>query len=289
MDIRIKGTQESSAPERRRLTPSKTSLVQRPGLYSFALPSIHSKQVARSFLFFDVTLMVVLRGRLQVDDVASVGDAGFPKELVCVAEGVCADVLKEPAETEGAFRSIFLAISSDVLIDFFRMYPDFAGGGVPLRTCRKHPLDKALLETFRHCIRGLSQGNSSSEAELRHRLMGLLLGLATRGIVFQRPDGERCAERVRLVVQSDIASRWTAKSVGERLAMSEATLRRKLAAEGLQFKSLLSEVRMHHAMALVQTTQWSIQRISEACGYDSTARFSARFRSRFGRAPSTMR
>ncbi|WP_233986864.1 helix-turn-helix transcriptional regulator [Pectobacterium versatile] len=71
--------------------------------------------------------------------------------------------------------------------------------------------------------------------------------------------------------------------------MSEATLRRRLSAEQTRFEVLLLETRMQHAMMLVQTTSWSMQRLAEACGYKSSARFSERFKNRFGCSPTKIR
>ncbi|ANM77692.1 helix-turn-helix domain protein [Serratia marcescens] len=71
--------------------------------------------------------------------------------------------------------------------------------------------------------------------------------------------------------------------------MSPATLRRRLAAEQTRFEDLLIDVRMHHAMMLLQTTRWDMTRIAEACGYKSRSRFSERFQKRFGYAPSAIR
>ncbi|MGK2888297.1 MAG: hypothetical protein ACSLEN_01715 [Candidatus Malihini olakiniferum] len=50
-----------------------------------------------------------------------------------------------------------------------------------------------------------------------------------------------------------------------------ATLRRRIAAEHERFETILSDIRMHHGMMLLQTTAWSIPRITEACGYQSIA------------------
>nr|WP_276544326.1 helix-turn-helix domain-containing protein [Pseudomonas grimontii] len=71
--------------------------------------------------------------------------------------------------------------------------------------------------------------------------------------------------------------------------MSEATLRRRLAQENARFEDLLVDVRMHHGLMLVQTTDWSIIRIAEASGYRSRARFAERFKQRFGYLPSSVR
>jgi transcriptional regulator GlxA family with amidase domain len=46
---------------------------------------------------------------------------------------------------------------------------------------------------------------------------------------------------------------------------------------------------MHHAMALLQTTGWSVPQVAAACGYMAPARFSSRFRERFGCSPSQVR
>jgi AraC-like DNA-binding protein len=71
--------------------------------------------------------------------------------------------------------------------------------------------------------------------------------------------------------------------------MSEATLRRRLAKERLRFEEILTDIRMHHAMALLQTTCWSIPQVARACGYQTRTRFAARFRKRFGCSPSEAR
>ena len=60
--------------------------------------------------------------------------------------------------------------------------------------------------------------------------------------------------------------------------------RREKADEQTRFEDLLIDVRMHHAMMLVQTTRWDMTRIAEACGYKSRARFSERFQKQIGRA-----
>jgi AraC-like DNA-binding protein len=77
--------------------------------------------------------------------------------------------------------------------------------------------------------------------------------------------------------------------VAERLAMSEATLRRRLNAEGTGFVELLADVRMSHAMTLLQSTDRPVAHIASAVGYESASRFAIRFRERFGFAPTAIR
>nr|WP_259372002.1 helix-turn-helix transcriptional regulator [Caldimonas mangrovi] len=77
--------------------------------------------------------------------------------------------------------------------------------------------------------------------------------------------------------------------VAARLAMSEATLRRRLRAEGASFNELLADVRMSFAMTLLQSTDRSVAHIASDVGYESASRFAIRFRERFGFAPTAIR
>ena len=71
--------------------------------------------------------------------------------------------------------------------------------------------------------------------------------------------------------------------------MSEATLRRHLAAEGTGFAELLRDTRLTHALGLLQTTGFAVARVAEEAGYASPQQFAMRFRARFGLAPHEIR
>ncbi|MCL1039304.1 helix-turn-helix domain-containing protein [Shewanella submarina] len=66
--------------------------------------------------------------------------------------------------------------------------------------------------------------------------------------------------------------------------MSRATMIRKLAAEHTSFRDLLAEVRMVHALSLMQESRSQLD-IALACGYQSESRFAARFKLLFGLTP----
>jgi AraC-like DNA-binding protein len=91
------------------------------------------------------------------------------------------------------------------------------------------------------------------------------------------------------VFKQDLSVRWDIKSVSQKLAMSESTLRRKLNAEGTGFRDLHSQVRLAYGMHLLQTTDDSISIISEKCGYQSQSRFTERFKSHFDVTPGKLR
>ena len=77
--------------------------------------------------------------------------------------------------------------------------------------------------------------------------------------------------------------------LARKTATSVPTLRRRLAAEGVVFRELVQDVRMSHALALLQNTDASVLHVAMAVGYASASRFAARFRARFGYLPTDIR
>ena len=73
------------------------------------------------------------------------------------------------------------------------------------------------------------------------------------------------------------------------LEVSQATLRRRLAAEGSTLTELLVDIRMSTALTLLQATTQPVSHIALAVGYESPSRFAVRFRQRFGFAPTAVR
>ncbi|GAB2647132.1 AraC family transcriptional regulator [Vibrio panuliri] len=74
------------------------------------------------------------------------------------------------------------------------------------------------------------------------------------------------------------------ETAAQHLAMSRATLARKLTAEGASFRDVLAEIRMNHAITLLQRDYSQIE-TALACGYQSESRFSQRFKQQFGMTP----
>jgi AraC-like DNA-binding protein len=91
------------------------------------------------------------------------------------------------------------------------------------------------------------------------------------------------------MISADVASDLTAGLVAARLALSESTLRRKLAAEGATLQAIKDRARLGHGLHLVQTTFDPIGRIAEKCGYQSQSRFTEKFRQLFGTTPTELR
>ncbi|MGU7775473.1 helix-turn-helix domain-containing protein [Burkholderia sp. MR1-5-21] len=239
-------------------------------------------------MFHEATALLIVSGQLDLDDGTHRMSMSTPESLVLVEPDTRADLLKTPGGTEQRFRSIFLTFSAVLLDSFHRAYPTARNDAPPAAPFRGVPLDRDLAATLRHVIESV-EDSAISDERLRCRLLDLLLALAERGHVFGRVDLDSTSGRLRALIGDEPARHWTAQTAGKELAMSAATLRRRLAGEHARFEDLLIDVRMHHAMMLVQTTAWGIARIAEASGYKSRARFTERFQERFGYIPSTVR
>ncbi len=248
---------------------------------------MHAQHTPR-FLFHDATVLLVVAGRLYLDDAVSPLSVDAQTSLLLVEPGTCADLLKTPGGPEKRFCSIFLTLSANLLEAFHRDHsppPPNDGNQV---SCRQAWLDDDLESTFRRVIESV-EAKPVSDERLQYRLRDFLLALTERNHAFKDAKLGGTAGRLRRLIGEAPDQRWTAHEAGRALAMSEATLRRRLAGESVRFEKLLVDIRMHHAMMLLQTTSWSIPRIAQACGYQSRARFADRFRARFGYLPSAVR
>ncbi|HEY8904677.1 MAG TPA: helix-turn-helix transcriptional regulator [Rhodoferax sp.] len=123
----------------------------------------------------------------------------------------------------------------------------------------------------------------------RHRMRELLVWVGTCDGHFETFDVTSMQQRVRDLLSASPHSNWTAAQVGSALAMSEATLRRRLMAEGVRLSELLVDVRMSLALTLLQATSLPVTQIAMNTGYESPSRFAVRFRQRFGFAPTAVR
>ncbi|MGO7902880.1 hypothetical protein ACC719_36405, partial [Rhizobium ruizarguesonis] len=70
----------------------------------------------------------------------------------------------------------------------------------------------------------------------------------------QNSPGWKNPYRLRQMIESDTAFDWTLGHAARSFKMSEATLRRKLAAENNGFSEILRDTRMNRALGLIQTT-----------------------------------
>ncbi len=142
---------------------------------------------------------------------------------------------------------------------------------------------------FRRAREALSAGDGLPEDIRRHRCEEIVLWLAERGACLPWAGPAAMSDRVRAIIAANPGHPWTSAELGRRLAVSEATLRRRLSAEGTSFKHVLTEMRMLAALSLLQTTTWRVSAIAKTVGYASTPRFIKRFHARYGLHPLDIR
>lgn len=197
-----------------------------------------------------------------------------------VTPGMLLNVENVPA-SNGPYLSSCIAVSRELLLE-----KKWTTDTDPT-TWTVLPPSPALDQAFAHTELGLQQ--QLPQAVLAHRVRELLEALDLSGFRPTSLQELAVAERVRMLLAAMPDRAWHAEDIAGHLAMSVATLRRKLAAEKTSFRAVLEEVRLARALTLIQTTTQPLKRIAEVCGYLSPSRFATRFRMRFGTLPSELR
>lgn len=130
--------------------------------------------------------------------------------------------------------------------------------------------------------------SAMSESTQKYWVMPLFQQLAEKGCLHHLFPQKHISFRCKLSHYLSLTpgDAHPLESVAEKFAMSRATLIRKLKKEDTQYRELLAEVRLNHALNLMQDRQWSVIQLAQMCGYQSEERFSQRFRKRYGLSPS---
>jgi AraC-like DNA-binding protein len=144
----------------------------------------------------------------------------------------------------------------------------------------------AFAEAFTALTRSLDDP-ALPDAVVAHRALEMLVWLEGAGRLILADT--HLAPRVRRLLAGDPAREWRSPEVAAQFAMSEASLRRHLAAEDSSLSEILLDVRMSTALTLLQSTAQPVTRIAGEVGYQSPSQFAVRFRRRFGCSPSDVR
>lgn len=261
---------------------------QHDGLCSVAHSQLRTRQPISGFHFHSPTLLLILSGTLTFRfphaPLSLTPESGF----ALVNPGQFVDLDKHPHEDGAPFRSLFITLNEAVIERFRLLWPAAIAAESPATVLRTCDSVAAILPPLRTLLESVNADDLST-ARLEIRLFDLLHCLLEQGLAFSPPARNGVSSRLRRLLEQQPDRRWTAKLAGQALAMSEATLRRRLNGENLKFDALLREVRLQHGMVLLQTTRWPLSQIADASGYLSAARFSARFRTRFGVSPARLR
>jgi AraC-like DNA-binding protein len=190
--------------------------------------------------------------------------------------------------TEGDHYEARWLVFDPALLDdpFYRSRAAAASPPSPARVVAKP--HQGLEDAFARATQALSDGLPPAVA--RQRMLEVMHWLLEAGVALSAPAAApTISSRVRALIGASPQQDWRAGRVAGELAVSQATLRRRLAAEGCTLTELLVDIRMATALTLLQATTQPVSHIAYTVGYASPSRFAVRFRQRFGFAPTAVR
>ncbi|MCW2244847.1 AraC-like DNA-binding protein [Azospirillum fermentarium] len=230
------------------------------------------------------TLIVVACGRKRLVNGGGewVLDSGG---AVVVAGGQAFDVINTPG-ADGGYRASWLVFDARVLARYGAERPEVPAVSAAVALPRLEP---DFLDAYGRAVAAVTAGDALPAPVAEQRLREVLAWLGLYGARPACAPGGSVAARVRDLFAADPARGWTAADAARHLAMSEPTMRRRLAEEGQSASRILIDVRMHRALMLLQSTDAPVTRIAFDVGYDSPSRFAVRFRERFGHSPTAIR
>ena len=270
----------SMNPDTQTSTPRKIAV--RPGVGAAGYIVQRSDLTSHRVDVDQATLILVEEGRKRVRWVGGECVAG-PGEAISVQAGMVVDISNTPGRS-GSYRALWI-VRAPAMIEPLPIPAEASSPAV----ARHAGVDEAFHDAFRRAFTSLDERNGPPVRVATHRLQEVLLWLAERDFYFMPAEPPSIGRRVRRLLSSDPAAPWSMAHVADRVATSVPTLRRKLATEGLSFRDLVQDVRMSHALALLQNTDEPVMAVALAAGYESPSRFTARFRARYGHLPTDVR
>lgn len=228
-------------------------------------------------------VIIVRRGRKIIEAAASRFDleAG---EAIAIAQGQVFDFENIPAD-DGDYEARWLAIEPEAVAAFGE--PE---GAQVVSTARSlGRMGPGLSAAFENAVLALQDEGDLPDAVVRHRVTEMLAWLGAFGARFSLAVPDSYSARIRRLTGSRPGGGWTSSAIARDLGVSEATLRRRLQEEGASFRDVLTDVRMSHAMQLLQSSNMPVSAIAASAGFESQSRFAIRFRNRFGFPPTAVR
>lgn len=205
-------------------------------------------------------------------------------EALALAAGQSVDIINRMAPN-GAYRARWLAWDPALIAAHAQHNP--------AQPVIRHALPIVaaggeFTEAFQRALQAVEDPGIPAEIA-RHRIAEMLQWLALHGGRFEQTEPLTLSAKVRRLIGQDLAREWAAADVSASFAMSEATLRRKLAEEDNCLSDILSDTRLSSALSLLLSTSQPVMQIALSCGYQTPSHFAARFRQRFDFSPSAIR
>lgn len=247
---------------------------------------VQARELLSTRISIDLPTLIAVRDGTKRVRAAGMEYLMEPGDLIAVAPGQSFDVINTPCPITGLYKADWLACDLGLIRRFLQGRPQ---GRRITDTLLLRATSGYLLTSFAHACEGIALEHDIPCQAAEARMTEMLGWLAHLGGYFDSEPERSVTLRLRHLIGNDLSAEWTAPSVARYLGMSEATMRRRLTSEKTQFHQLLVDIRMSHALTLLQVTDVSVTSIAYEVGYSSPSRFASRFRQRFGYAPSDVR
>ena len=272
----------SNATSTVRLGSGPRTVLMRPDVGAAGHIVQRSDLTSHRVVVDQATLILVEEGRKRIrwsggECVANSGEA------LSLRAGEVVDIANMPGRS-GTYRALWICWCPELLAR-----SSAARCHSSPRVAQHTALGEAFRASFYRAFDGLSDANGLPASIATNRLQEVLLWLGERGFHFPLPAPASLGQQVRRLLSADQSAAWSMEQVARETATSIPTLRRRLAAEEIAFRDLLQDVRMSHALSLLQSTDAPVLHVALASGYASASRFTARFRARFGYLPTDIR
>ncbi|WP_307748236.1 helix-turn-helix transcriptional regulator, partial [Neisseria gonorrhoeae] len=220
----------------------------------------HHTALYRSVAVYEPTVVIVRRGckKLRWAGRELRIAAG---EAVGLAGGQTLDVINIP-DSDGLYQAQWIAFEQETVERFAAQY----GTAQAVCDAVKLPHPGRMGAAFDYAAAVLADEEVPHNAA-EAALCGVLAWLQHDGIGFAVYGGVNLMRQIRKLITADMAADWSSAMLAQRLNCSEAALRRRLARQDTNFRTLLTDVRMMRALTLLQVTQWSVAQIAGAVGY----------------------
>ncbi len=272
--------------------PTERTIFSRAGVGTSAYIVQHQELLFTHLVIDQPMLIVVLQGAktLRSPEISYEIRAG---EAIVVAGGRSFDVINH-LSPQGRYEACWLSWDPTLITEHRSVYDkvNIESARVVTTITQALPLrhvEPSFMGAINAAIAAIRDQDGIPDAIAKHRLSEVLLWLSHHNARLSCTETPTLSGKLRLLLSGAPGKPWAAPNIARQLAMSEATLRRHLAAEDTSLSELLMDVRMSFALGLLQATDKPIAQIAFESGYESASRFAIRFRSRFGFPPTAIR
>ena len=208
-----------------------------------------------------------------------------PHQCILLTRNTQWDITNHPNQ-QGKYEAIFVNFD-EALVNEFQQVPAL-NHAKKVKLLQKLPCTDELLETAKRILQ-TKKLDTVSPALLRHRLFELLLLIAQAGYRFSTVEKSNWINTIHQLVTSAPSQDWSGPTLAKALNLSESSLRRRLRENHTTIAITVRDIRLEHALHLLQTTRLKIGEVAYACGWRSHSQFSGAFLKRWGTVPSSIR